>query len=193
MDTTFKHLEQIIVNRRNISASLMNGTIIEDGIINKILALANWAPTHAHTEPWRFIVYNHLSKQSFCEAHAAMYKQHTPAENFVLATYEKLQHMADKASHIVIAYAKRGDNVKIPAIEETVATSIAIQNFLLGAYTLNIAVHYTTGGMTHKQPMKDYFNLKDEDTILGVFYLGYTNEEKTGKRVSDITSKVEWR
>ncbi|MBX2931256.1 MAG: nitroreductase [Chitinophagaceae bacterium] len=193
MNTTYNFLEQIISNRRTAKSATMNGQLIDDNLVKQILALANWAPTHGHTEPWRFIVYNNMTKKDFCNAHAAMYKQHTPQESFVLATFEKLQQMSDKASHIVVVYNKRGDNAKIPPIEEIVASSIAMQNILLGAEALNIAVHLSTGGMMHKQPMKDYFNLTDEDTMLAILYLGYSDEQKAGKRLTSIESKVEWR
>ncbi len=193
MNTTYNTLEEIISNRRNIKSASMNGKLIDDDTIKQLLSLANWAPTHGHTEPWRFIVYNNQSKKEFCNAHAEMYEQFTPEDGFVQATYEKLQQMADKASHIIVIYTKRGDNPKVPALEEIVATSIAMQNILLGAAALNLAVYLSTGGMMHKQPMKDYFKLTNDDVMIAILFVGYTDEHKAGKRLSDIETKVEWR
>jgi nitroreductase len=194
MDHHFKILETIITNRRTTKPNLMNGLAIPDEQVHQILNLANWAPTHAHTEPWRFIVYKPTSKQHFCEAHALLYKQYTPQDKFMQATYDKLLHMSDKASHIAIAYMQRGSNPKITALEEVAATSAAIQNMLLGASALNIAAYWGSGGMVMKPEMKAYFNLHEADTILGAIYLGYTNEpSKLGKRLTPIDPKVEWR
>ncbi len=194
MNTNFNTISNIIINRRTTKPVLMNGKAIDDTLIQQILALANWAPTHAHTEPWRFIVYNFEGKQKFCTAHAQLYKQYTPKDKFIQATYDKLLHMADKASHVAIAYMQRGSNPKITALEELAATSAAIQNILLGAAALNIAAYWGSGGMVLKPEMKAYFNLHEADIILGTIYLGYTDEpSKLGKRLTEIDAKVEWR
>ena len=91
----------------------MNGQVIPGDTVNKLLALADWAPTHARTEPWRFFVYGGDSLKQFGKAHADLYWNNTPGDRRQEATYEKLLHNVDKASHLVIAVMKRGDNVKI--------------------------------------------------------------------------------
>jgi nitroreductase len=172
----------------------MNGKKIDNSIVRQLLELADWAPTHGHTEPWRFVVYSGDAVQQFCHDHAELYKTNTSEEKFLTANYEKLKHQGDNLSHIILVYMKRGNNPKIPAQEEMSAVSCAVENFLLGASTLNIAVLWGSGGMTYNPAMKKYLGLAEEDIMMGLLYLGYTDEPfKEGKRIVPLTEKIIWK
>jgi nitroreductase len=193
MNDQFEILSGIIKNRRSIKPAKMNGEKISDEVVMKLLKLANWAPTHGRTEPWRFIVYSGSNVQEFCRQHAEMYKSHTQPEKFEQGTYEKQLHNGDLASHVVISIMQRGNLAKIPALEEVVATAMAIQNILLGATAAGIAAFLSTGGMTHHQPMKELLQLKGDDIVMGILYLGYSDEQMEAKRHSEIEEKVVWK
>lgn len=168
----------------------MNGKKIPNEQINQLLELADWAPTHANTEPWYFIVYT--EPKAFCLEHAELYRDNTSAEDFMLFNYEKLLHMGDKASHVIVAVMKRGRLPKIPALEEIAATACAVQNILLGATALGIASYWGTGGMALKPEMKTYLNLGEEDIVMGVLYFGYSDNTSTGERIVPLSEKVKW-
>lgn len=188
----FKNLQEVIVSRRSTKPAAMNGKKIGDGVIRQLLGLANWAPTHANTEPWRFIVYSGEAVQRFCHEHAELYKQDTPPEKFTTAKYEKQQHNGDKASHLILAVMKRGSNPNITVLEEICATAAAVENILLGAEALGIAVLWSTGGMVMQPAMKDLLALGQEDVVLGILYMGYTDEPaKPGKR-GPVEEKIQW-
>jgi nitroreductase len=189
---TFNNLEEVIINRRSTKPAVMNGNKIDDVQVKQILALANWAPTHGLTEPWRFIVYKDEAAKRFCSDQADMYKANTPADKFMAVKYEKLLHNGDKASHFVVAYMKRGNNPSITALEEICATAAAVQNILLGAETLGIAALWSTGGAILKPGMNDYLNLGSEDVIIGLLYLGYTDDPKKPGRRTPVEDKITW-
>jgi nitroreductase len=192
-DNHYEQLSATITGRRSTSWAKMNEGLIPDEVINSLLSLSHWAPTHGRTEPWFFYVYSGASLETFGKAHADMYWQHTPEDKRLEATYNKLEHNVDKASHLVIAAMKRGSNPKIPVIEEIAAASAAIQNILLGATALGIASFWSTGGMTHSDALKNYLGLNSEDIVLGLIFLGYTDEPaKEGVRNSMISEKVKW-
>lgn len=189
----FEAVSSAIKDRRSISWSKMNGKQIPDETVKELLELAHWAPTHGRTEPWRFFVFTGEALQKFGKDHAELYRTHTPADKFQEMTYNKLEHNVDKASHLLIAAMERGANVKIPFIEEIAATSVAIQNILLGAHALGIAGFWGSGGMTHNPALKDYLGLGEHDVVLGMLFLGYTDEEiKEGTRNTTISEKVKW-
>jgi nitroreductase len=190
MDKSFSTISTIIKNRRSVKAQMMNGKRIPDHQVHSLLELADWAPTHGFTEPWRFRVYADPSE--FCRQHAELYKQSTTAENFVEAVYNNLYHQGDKASHVIIVTMKRGDLPKIPMFEELEAVACAVQNILLGATALNIASFWSTGGMALKMPMKDFLELGEDDHIVGVVYLGYADELPAGNRRIPLEEKVTW-
>lgn len=190
METTFTAVAETIKKRRTIKAQAMNGNKIPNGHIAAILELANWAPTHGYTEPWRFIVYENPA--DFCSQHAEVYKQNSMGDNFNATVYNNLQHQGDKVSHIIVAVMKRGDLPKIPAFEEIAASSCAIQNMLLGATALNIASFWSTGGMALKPVLRDVLGYGDDDQIMGILYFGYADEHPEGKRNTPIEEKITW-
>jgi nitroreductase len=192
MDSSFSILSDIIKGRRSTKPVQMNGSVIQDEQIEQLLELADWAPTHGNTEPWRFIVYAGEQAKAFCLQHAELYKSNVSAENFLQANYDKILHNGDKVSHIIVAINHRGNLPKVPVVEEKAATAAAIQNILIGATALGIASFWSTGGMTHHPAMKTYFQLREEDTVMGILYLGYTDITQTGKRTVPLTEKVKW-
>lgn len=190
----FEIISEIIKNRRSCKPALMNGEKIEDTLVWQLLELADWAPTHAHTEPWHFIVFSNESVRQFCKDHAGLYKENISPGKFETTKYEKILHNGDKCSHIIAAYMKRGTNPKITITEEICATAAAIENILLGASTLNMAALWSTGGLTYHPAMKSLLGLKDEDQMIGIIYLGYSdNNPKEGKRIIPLKEKIEWR
>lgn len=168
----------------------MNGQRATDEQVQSLLELADWAPTHGYTEPWRFQVYSNPSE--FCNQHAELYKQNTPAENFVDGVYNNLYHQGDKVSHVIVTMMQRGNLPKIPVVEELEAVASAIQNILLGATALGMASFWSTGGMISKQAMKDFLGLAEEDHVVGVIYIGYADALPAGNRTVPIEEKVSW-
>ena len=192
-NTSFEQLAAIIKNRRSVSWSKMNGKTIPDETVARVLALADWAPTHGRTEPWRFFVYKGAALKQFGKTHADLYWQHTAEDKRQEATYEKFLHNVDNVSHLVIAFTKRGANVKIPQLEEIAATAAAIQNLLLGATASGISSFWSSGGMTHTPALKEHLGLASDDIIMGLIFLGCTDEPaKEGFRNIAINEKVIW-
>ena len=190
MSDIINAISSVIKNRRTTKPPEMNGAKIPDADINILLELADWAPTHANTEPWKFIVYS--NGKTFGLQHAELYRSTTPAENFQQMVYEKLLHMPDMASHVILCYMQRKPTVRLPVIEEIAATACAMQNILLGATAMGIASYWGSGGMVLKPEMKDFLNLGADDVVMGVLYLGYSAAKPTGKRVIPLSEKVTW-
>jgi nitroreductase len=190
MNNTFSTIADIIKTRRSTKPVFMNSKKIPNDQVHALLELADWAPTHGFTEPWRFVVYTNPTE--FCHQHAELYKQSTSAENFDKAVYNKLYEQGDKASHVIIAVMERGNLPKIPVIEEVEAVACAVQNILLGATALDIASFWSTGGMALRQPMKDFLNLGEDDHVIGVLYLGYADTQPTGSRSIPLEEKIKW-
>jgi nitroreductase len=189
----FNILADIVKNRRSIKPAKMNGKKIPDEQVDRLLELANWAPTHGRTEPWRFIVYSGDQVKEFCRQHAELYKSNTPPEKFEQANFDKQFHNGDLASHIVVAVMHRGHLPKIPVLEEIAATAMSIQTILLAATASGVASFLSTGGMTHYPAMKDFLQLDNDDIVMGIIYLGFSDEKIEGKRNTGIKHKVKWK
>ncbi|MBI3883941.1 MAG: nitroreductase [Sphingobacteriales bacterium] len=193
MGNSFSVISSIIKQRRSTKPANFNGKVIPDNEIEQLLELADWAPTHANTEPWRFIVYSgSAAVKQFCQVHAELYKANVLPENFLQANYDKILQNGDKASHIIVTIMQRGNLPKMPALEEVAAVAAATQNILLGATALGIASFWSTSGMTHHAAMKQYFQLREQDVIMGILFLGYTDVVSIGKRIVPLSTKVKW-
>lgn len=179
-------LSNIIENRHTTKPAKMNGREIENHQIETLLALADHAPTHGRTEPWRFIVYSGAAFQEFCQDHAAMYQE--KSSSFKENKYELLKSHADHASHLVIVYLKRTIQSKIPAQEEYAACCAAVQNLLLGASAMGLSAIWSTGGMAYSDGMKQYLGLDEEDQVVAFLYLGYSDEQPKPR-----DRKISWR
>ena len=190
---TISVLQQIISARRSTKPSVMNGKKIEQSVIQQLLKLADWAPTHGRTEPWRFMVYTGTSLTEFCQQHADLYQANTEAEKFTSSKYQGIIQNGEKISHLIIVYMKRQPTQKIPLIEEIAATAASIEHILLGAQALGIASLWGTGGMTHHDSMKQLLGLANDDLVMGLLYLGYTDEDVVeGKRNIPLSEKTIW-
>ncbi len=187
-------LSNVIHERRSIKPSLMNQKKIDPSIIQYLLELADWAPTHGRTEPWRFVVFSGDGLQKFSNQHADLYKAHTPEEVFTNAKYQNIIQNGEKASHIIAVYMKRQPSQKIPLIEEIAATAAAIEHILLGAQEQGIAALWSTGGMTYHDSMKKILGLEENDQMMGLIYLGYSDEDApAAKRNIPLSEKITWK
>jgi nitroreductase len=186
-------IDQIIRSRRTVKPEKMNGMQIPDELIRNVLSLADWAPTHGRTEPWRFIVFSAGRVKEFTARHAELYKLHTESGMFAQAKYDKLKSLGENVSHIIIPWMKRQESQKIPEVEEIAATCAAIQNVLLAATYRGIVAFWSSSGLTYHPALKEEFNLGSNDRILGIIYLGYSDEIAVeGKRSIPLSEKIEW-
>lgn len=194
MEEKFRITGEVIKSRRTVKPAKMNGKLITDELIEELIEVANWAPTHGNTEPIKFFIIKPDSVKKFCKLHAEMYKEFTSADEFSNEKYDKIINNGNNVSHIIGLGMKRGNNKKIPEIEEIASVACSVQNIMLLAHSAGIVSYWGSGGMTYKPEMKKYFNLKNEDKFLGFLYLGYTDQEpQPGKRVKPKDEKfVDW-
>jgi nitroreductase len=192
MNSKFEIVSEVIKNRRTVKPSKMNGRLIPDETIREILKLADWAPTHKHTEPWRFIIYSGSKARGFVSSHAELYRQSVSEEKFNNDKYEKILGNGRNLSHLIVCVMKRDREKRVPEIEEISAVAAAIQNMLLAATSLGIASFWSTGGMTHSDNMKEFLELNADDIVMGLVYLGYTDSSYEGKRTIPLEEKIKW-
>lgn len=185
-------LETTIRTRRSIKPEMYNDQTVDDAIVQAMLDSAQWAPTHARTEPWRFVVFAGKGIQEFAHFQAALYKRITPEDQFNALKYEKMISTPLKASHVVLIGMKRQETEKLPHWEEVAAVSCAVQNILLTAHAYGIGAYWSTGGMTAHPEMRTFLGLGEKDQCMGMLYIGnYSAHAPEGKRTG-MEDKVRW-
>ncbi|RZJ90997.1 MAG: nitroreductase [Chryseobacterium sp.] len=190
--STFEQFKEIVTRRRTVKPAQMNGQLIPEQDLKDIIATADWAPTHGRTEPWRFFVLTGDNLKQFCAHHAELYWVNTDEALRTETKRASLSSMGDKASHLVITVMRRTPDTKIIVEEEYAAVAAATENMLLGATAKGIASFWSTGGMTHHPAMKMYLGLTENDLVMGLIYLGYTDEHKEGTRKIPLADKIIW-
>lgn len=194
METTFNpnDINLLIQSRRSIYTNLFTGQRVDDAIVEQILENANWAPTHALTEPWRFNVFTQNGLQKLANFQAELYRQKASTEDqFLEATYKKLQEKPLQCSHIISIGMARDPKEKVPEIEEVEAVACAVQNMMLTATAYKIGCYWGSGGITYYPEAKDFFGLAPKDKLLGFLYIGIPTKWPAGKR-RPVEDKVEW-
>lgn len=186
-------LESIINKRRNIKPELFTGAIIPDEQVQRLLAAANWAPTHGQTEPWRFHIFSRERMQEFLSAYREILSQIESEEERINSLMQVWELRAKLSSHIIVVAMKRGDNPKIPVWEEIAAVGAAVQSMWLLATEMDIAMYWGSGGLTSQPLFREAFGYGEQDLMMGFLILGrYEGEWPVGKRKSDISAKTDW-
>lgn len=185
-------VDKIIKSRHTTYHFSMNGKIIDDGIIWQLLENANWAPTHKHTEPWRFKVFTGAGLKRLVDKMIELYKKDTPPEKFNEKKLARMQSYPEKVSHIIAIIMHRDEKESIPEIEEIASVSCAVQNMWLSLDAYGITGYWSTGGGTYGVEMPKFLGLGESEKLLGFFYLGYSDIEVPRRRRKPIEDKVEW-
>lgn len=168
------------------------GKKIDDGIIKEILENALWAPNHGHGEPWHFVVFTGKGLEELAEFQSVMYKAEA-GDNFKEGKYQKLQIQPMKASHVIAICMKRSANKNIPEIEDIEAVACAVQNIYLSVTAYGLGGYWTTGGVTYMDNAKSFFDLDEQDRLLGFFYIGHVAIPSAGATRIALQEKTTWR
>ena len=167
------------------------GKIVDDAIIHEIMINATWAPNHGREEPWQFSVFTGDGLKKLATFQSELYKQEA-GEQFKEITYTKLQKQPLKASHIIAIGMKRTTTKNIPEIEDIEAVACAVQNIYLSVTAYGLGGYWTTGSVTYNKKAKPFFDLGEQDRLLGFFYIGYVAVPSTGATRLPVEEKVSW-
>lgn len=188
-------IDEIINSRKSYYPAQFSGEAVDDRIIHRLLENANWAPTHLHTEPWRFKIYTSGGLKRLMHFMADTYKQVTPPDQFSLARMEKYHQRALQVSHLIVIVMKRHDRPGLPETEEISAVSCAVQNMWLTLATIDsVGGSWLTGDLVYSDEVHHFLELEEDERCLGFFHIGKVKENSpvpVGRR-QDINEKVEW-
>ena len=187
-------IAEAIKNRRSYYSNQFSGEEIDQTIINELLELANWAPTHKHTEPWRFRVYSGPSMHRLIVEICDHYIRETHAEQFNPAFVEKMNQRKGQLSHILAIIMKRHEQY-VPEFEEIASTAMAVQNMWLGMQQYQgIGGYWSSPQIVLGRSFKEVFGLHEDEQCLGLFMLGTLRPDHIkaeGKR-GEWKDKVMW-
>ena len=157
----------------------------------QIIEAATWAPNHRHTEPWRFKV---LEKDGASRRKIAdlVYEwtwhnvKNPNPERRAKSSAEARDEVLD-APALILVYSVPGSNEEITE-ENFAATCCAVQNMLLMAHALGLAVGWSTGRVCKNKEVHKAIGADEDWTVVGAFFIGFSTAvlESERKSVSEV-------
>ncbi len=186
-----KELDKLIRTRRSVYPHMYTEEEISEDLVGELLEAARWAPTHKHTEPWRFKIFSGPAKERLGNFLAEEYKRRTPPEKFLERKYLKSQKNPVRSSHVIAICMQRDPEASIPEWEEIAAVAMAVQNIWLSCHARGIGAYWSSPKTIVDNT--EFLNLKEGERCLGLLYMGIPKEgiELEVKR-EEMRGKVEW-
>lgn len=179
---------ELIQQRRAVFPAQYNDQSIARSDIERILAAANWAPTHKRTEPWRFKVMLGTAKTRLGKFLAEKYLEHTPDPKQI--KLKKFTENPMRAGAVIAICMQRDREERLPEWEEIAAVAMAVQNMWLCCTELGIGSYWSSPSLI--QYMNEFLELEDGEKCMGFFYMGYTDLPLEEGRRSPYQEKVTW-
>lgn len=175
--------------RRSVFPIQFNDKTIDKPTLKKVLAVANWAPTHRKTEPWRFKVVEGESKMSLAEFVIAEMTNITPdLSSFKI---KKTRQKFEASSAVVVICMQRDAKQSVPEWEEIAATAMAVQNMWLACSSEGIGAYWSSPKVMEE--FHRFFDFQEGERCLGLFYMGYYDGDlQEGIRHTSIEEKTQW-
>ena len=181
--------------RSRRSVRTMKDETLGREFIEIILEAATWAPNHHLTEPWRFVVISNEERLKLGESMALALEKTLKKDDPRNGEILKAEKQKPFRSPVIIAVilSPKGTDEKVVELEETIAAGAALQNLLLAAHSLGIGTMVRTGKHSYEDPVRQYLQMTDKESLVGLVYMGYASEPTRPSNRNPLETKVEWR
>ena len=181
-------INEIIRKRRSVYPLQYINKPIPKEILYELLVNANHAPTHRLTEPWRFKVFTGGGSERLGEFLAEKYKEITPG--FDHSKFEKIKSNTVKAGAVLAVILHRDPQKRVPEWEEVASVACAIENIWIALEQYNLGGYWSTPVL--REYLGEFIDLKENESCLGVFYIGYCEPSDKIREKKPIEEKIEW-
>jgi len=87
---------------------------------------------------------------------------------------------------------ERDKTEKIPEIEEVEAVACAVQNMYLTCVAYGLGSFWSSPKFIYSSEMNEFLGLGEKDKCLGIFYIGYPNQESPKSHRKPLEYVTEW-
>lgn len=183
MPISANDLMEALRYRRSFGLRDVRPDSIDQRDVELILDAANWAPSHGHSEPWRFSVYSGEGRRGLGAAFVAAAAGDPKAE----------EKQRDKVwmAPVWISIGML-PNPKNPEWEEMIAVGCAIQNAQLMASHLGLATKWSSGTIGTHAIVANFVGLQPPAKLLGFLYVGLPAGRWPESSRRPLAEKVRW-
>ncbi len=186
----FDALSRLIRERRAVFPRFYTAGEISETVILELLENANWAPSHRHTEPWRFKIVRGMALERLGRYMAERYREMSPEESFSQTQFDKMLERPLQASAVIAICMQRDEEQRVPEWEEIAAVGCAVQNLWLSASARGLAGYWSSPKTMVSDQL--FFDLKENERCLGLFYLSTWEAAELPSRRGPIEGKISW-
>jgi nitroreductase len=138
--------------------------MVDESKIKMWLQYASFAPNHRMTEPWEILFIGN-------------------------ETREKLKHKRNFGdAPIVLAILSKHGQTEVEKVENMVAVSCFIQNFMLLAWSEGVGTSWSSLGIS--PVVRNILNVSDDYDVVGIFGVGFPEEIPVAKIRQSIDDKL---
>lgn len=161
---------------------------ISKEVLVELLECADQAPNHKMTEPWRFSIFRDQGLAKLANQLTKIYKDSTPENVFLQKKSDAIREKVLRSGAVVaICLHESG---KVPRWEEVAAVASAVQNLSLAAAAYGIGSYWSTPQLI--QELRPFLDLAENESCIGLFYMGYHVEEPRYGNRSSLEEKLTW-
>lgn len=150
------------------------------------------APDHKKLQPWRFIVTEGLARHKMGQALLTAAKAQAEREGEILneKTEQKTLKMPLRAPTIITVVTKMQKHYKVPEYEQLLSAGAAVQNLILALKAQGFSTLWRTGLLANEPAVKQYFEVGDDDYVVGFIYTGTSHCDMPTRKEIDINDFV---
>lgn len=153
-----------------------------------IMQAAVRAPDHAGLQPWRFVICEGegLKRLGKVFAEAAIKSDMSERDQ------QRAPQLPTRAPMLIVAIAEYSEHEKVPWVEQVASASCAVHAMQMAAYAQGFAGIWRTGSYARNEHVRNAFNLKEKDELVGFLYLGTASLDCPPRRRPDPSNYFEF-
>jgi nitroreductase len=181
---TFDDLAALVRSRRTSMLVHADRPVPHD-VVEQLCDLAQWAPNHKRTWPWRFALVEGDGRARLGEVIAAAMEVHgDPPEKVAKARGKYLRTPAT-----LVVGAAPGDSVDRTA-ENRDAVAAGVQNLLLGGTALGLATYWGSCPKGANEAVADLCGFAPGTHVAAIIYLGWATTAPDAPERPPVTLTV---
>jgi len=155
-------------------------------VLHHLCELAQWAPNHKRTWPWRFSVFVESGRARLGEALVADTRERGPCDDQIA---EKLVAKYQRTPAVLVVGAATAD-LPVRRLENRDAVAAGVQNILLGASALGLASYWASPPAGAGRRTLELCGFEPETRIVAIVYLGWAAGSPAAPTRPSVALKV---
>ncbi|RAH15737.1 MAG: hypothetical protein CMB56_002685 [Methanobacteriota archaeon] len=176
-------VQKNLVNRRTIYH--FSTREVDKKILEIAFEAARFAPSHKHTNPWKFYVMGQECRSSIIKDVEELSIKKCEKKGLEISDeiIERAKNKILKVPVLVAVTSKLSPDNLFLQEEDYAATVCAIQNLTLSLWDNGIGSQWSTGSITRRQSLYDALEISRKDErIIGLIKIGYPEKVPSPKK-----------